>query len=180
MARTQEFDFIQNFRFHVRALGTDGTGGKNFLELDRGNDLSPDGEAGFQSATIPEMTLDATEYREGIYKWTRKYPGIPTFGDISLMRGVIKQDTLFFDWAMAVADGSEYRDDVDIYQYSRQDLAAFAGVEEHISATPSRIYHCKGCFPIRAKPAADLDATSGEVAIAELDLSCEYYELEKL
>ena len=72
MARAVDTDLYHNFRFHV----VDPAGGN----------LDP--VAGFRTASIPDLTVDMSEYREGVYKYTRKYPGIPKVGDCSLSKGV--------------------------------------------------------------------------------------------
>ena len=75
------------------------------------------------------------------------------------------------------------RRNIVIHQYSRG--AVFSGQigqEEESDPTEgeaglSRKYNCFECFPIRCKPAGDLDATSSEVAIQELDVALEYFTI---
>jgi len=170
MARSQREDFIQGFRFHARtadftALGYDP------LSVNRIGSSGVDSEAGFQQITIPETSAEASEYREGIYKWTRKLPGPPTLSDTTFMRGVVRGDTGFYDWMIQTATGGDYRVDIDVFQYARGDIDA--GVEEHISAIPSRTYKLIDAFPIRVKPAGDLDSSTGDVSIAEMDVASE-------
>lgn len=170
MARAEATDFLQNFRFHARV-----TGGEDFLSFDPGG-VGVDGEAGFQSITIPEETYEASEYREGIYKFTKKFPGIPTFGDVTLMRGIVAADTGFSDWAVATRGGAEYRADVLIEHHHRQD--APPGIGEAIAAPAARAYLLHEAFCIRSKPGADMDATSGEVSMGEIDIAIEWFELQ--
>lgn len=170
MARPQESDFLQNFRFHARV-----TDGPDFLAFDPGA-VGVDGEAGFQSITIPEESYESSEYRKGIYKYTKKYPGIPTFSDCSMMRGIVATDTTFHDWAVATRGGAEYRADVLIEHHHRQDAPADIG--ESIAAPAARAYLLHESFCIRAKPGSDLDATSGEVSVAEVDISLEWFETQ--
>ena len=172
MARAESSDYLQSFRFHVRVLS-----GPDFLSLDAGP-VGVKGEAGFQSVTLPEWSIEAAEYREGIYKFTKKFPGPPTVSDVTLMRGIVYKDTRFHEWAVAAFDGSAYRADFGIFHYHRADVPA--GVQEAIADTPARVYKCYEGFPIRVKPAADFDATSGEVSMAEMDISIEYFEIVDL
>ena len=131
--------------------------------------------AGFQSCTLPEASTEATEYREGIYKFTKKFPGVPTFTDVTLMRGIVPTDTGFHDWAITAMTGGEYRSHVRILHYQRGDITP--GTDEAVPGTAAREYQCFECFPIRAKPAADLEAMTGEVSMGEMDFSLEYFTI---
>jgi phage tail-like protein len=162
MARVESTDPLHNFRFHVRTAS------------EQGQFSSSEGEAGFQSCTLPEVSAEAVEYREGTYTYTRKFPGLPTVTDVSLMRGVTKTDTSFFDWIQAAIRGGEYRTDMTIYHWHRDGKTY--GTLSDLNA--ARKYLCYEAFPIRVKPAADLDATSADVAIAEMDVAIEYFEIE--
>lgn len=184
MARPETTDFLQNFRFHVRVAGASpDSPSADFLTYTENGGPAIGGEAGFQSVSIPDVTIESTEYREGTFKYTKKFPGPPTIGDVSLMRGVVKNDTKFFEWAISTISGGAYRADIDIYQFSRSPLPSAAAIsaDEYTSVSaqpPARIYHCYQCLPTRAKPAGDLDATSGEVSMAECDFALEYFTVE--
>jgi phage tail-like protein len=165
MGRPETSDPMQSFRFFARAALP---GGANPLDF-----TNPDsGQAGFQSITMPEISLEATEYREGHYAYTRKFPGVPTVSDITFMRGRLKRDTAFFDWAMTTINGGEYRADITIIHYHREDkIPGQIGNDANALKTL-----CHECFPIRSKPVGDLDATSAEVSMQEMDASCEWFE----
>ena len=176
MARIQATDFLLSFRFQVSMTEFAKPGDiPKYLSHDRADD----GQAGFQSVTLPEMTIEATEYREGTYKYTRKFPGPPTISEVSCMRGVVRKDTAFFDWCVAAISGSEYRATITIAQYTRDDLPAEFDVNEfsELPNNASREYICYECVPVRVKPAGDLDATSGEVSMAEVDFAPEYFAI---
>ena len=75
---------------------------------------------------------------------------------------------------MAAISGGEYRANIQILQFGREDLPAEFSANEFAeppSGEGARVYNCFECVPIRVKPAADLDATSGEVSMAEVDES---------
>jgi len=171
MARAAVDDLMQGFRFHVVATKQDTT---NPLEFNRPGEFDGAGQAGFQSVTIPELSVEATEYREGTFQWTQKYPGPPTVSDCTLMRGVAKADTTFYDWVRDSVDGEEYRCDVTIYHYQRTEMGSATQAEA--SDTFRRI-ECKNCFGIRAKPAGDFDSMSGEVSLAEVDFAVESFDV---
>lgn len=187
MARAQSADFLQNFRFHVEMLGDN----PNYFTLDATDGIvdRPGGKAGFQSVTLPEVSAEATEYREGTFKYTRKFSGVATVTDVSLMRGVALNDSALFSWMMDAIGGGEHRRDISIKQYSRSEMFSPSGGNALLSdpnetdviagaeATATRSYNCFECIPTRCKPGADLDATSSEVAIQELDIALEYFTI---
>jgi phage tail-like protein len=180
MARANTADFLQNFRFHVSVVT--GAGTYNPLvytdtTLEAGLHVS--GQAGFQSVSVPDITVEATEYREGTFKYTKKFPGPPTISDVSMMRGVTKNDTAFYRWAIDTVSGGQYRCDIEIKQFSRANMPAASEAElSVIPGTSARSYVCHECVVTRAKPAGDLDATSGEVAMAECDFALEWFEVK--
>lgn len=163
MARAESEDHLQNFRFHVRTE----LGFAEFSDSDQG-------EAGFQSVTTPEVSVDPAEYKEGHYTYTRKFPGIPQVSDISMMRGVTKKDTSFFDWINAAIRGGEYRTNLTIYHWHR-DGKVYGQVGDLNSA---RKIECYEAFPMRVKISGDLESQSTEVSLAEVDVSMEYFEVE--
>ncbi len=183
-ARLVLTDYLHNMRFHVDAVQTDGN--------DR---LVVDGrpQAGFSTCTTPEVTVEAMEYREGQHIYTQKYPGNPSFNDCTLQRGTARQDSAFIDWIRQVVEGSgTYRATVQIKHYHRvgsldQTFPSFGlKAKEALdvfgtaaTATPARIYKLYQAWPIRHKVAGDLDATSSDVSIMELDLSYEWFDLEE-
>jgi len=170
MTRAAVDDLMQGFRFHVIATKADES---NPLEFARQGDFEGGGEAGFQSVTIPELTIEPVEYREGTFKWTQKYPGPPTVSDCTLMRGVAKADTTFYDWVKDSVDGDEYRANVVIYHYQRTEMGSASQAE--VSDDIRRVA-CYNCVPTRAKPSGDFDSMSGEISLGEVDFAMESFE----
>jgi len=178
MARDISTDFLHSFRFHANTIGD----GYDPLQAP-GNP-----EAGFNNMTTPELTIESVEYKEGLDIYPRKYPGAPTVNEITLSRGVTFIDTSFWEWARATVEGSEaYRVDLAILHYHRggylstpRATLATADIITHVKsdeATPARRYELYEAFPIRHKPAADLDATSAEVSLMELDVAFESFNV---
>jgi phage tail-like protein len=167
---------MQGFRYHVKA-SRDGEPGDPLQGISGSAEArgSEDVDAGFQSVTIPELSVEISEYREGTFKWTQKYPGVPTISDITLMRGVTKRDTAFFDMVEASVIGAEYRANVSIYHYQRSemDLATSGDPGEDV-----REVECGECFATRAKPAGDLDSMTSDVSLAEIDLAIEHFKIK--
>src|SRR5690606_16725753 len=147
-------DFYQGFSFHVR---------------EPNNFLFP--AAGFQAVTVPETTVGVAEYREGIYTYTRKQPGIPTQNDLTLTQGVTKRKSDFFEWLLNAIEGRAYRTDLEIWHFHREDTKGINGV-------PSRVYRALEAFPTRVKAAADLDGTAEDISLAEIDIAFEELEVD--
>lgn len=177
MARAATGDFLQGFRFHVWASSVAGSGWDPF-QVDRsggdGANFGMNPQAGFQSATIPEISLDAVEYREGNSARTLKQNGIPTVSDGTLMRGVTKLDTTFHDWIVRCISGQEYRCDLVIAQYARDEMAD--GTVTTTPVTPERPVYVFECIPLRDKVMGDLDSTGSEVSLMEVDYACEWID----
>jgi phage tail-like protein len=170
--RSANTDYYHNFRFHVGVAGWDGV------------DYLSTTQAGFNTCTTPEYTLEATEYREGIYSYTRKFPGIVTVSDITLGRGVVRTASRFYEWMVRAVEGGEYRADVTIYHYHRvgkepDESAGVSGGSPRDDLRYAKRYNCKECLPIRFKPAGDLDATASDVSIQEVDIAMERFEIEE-
>lgn len=189
MARGVASDVLSVFRFHVDAVGTFG---QRFLG---------DSQAGFASVTVPEASLETIEYREGQHTFTKKLPGVPSFDTVTLRRGVARRDGAFWDWISKIIYGNgSFRASVEIKHYARDrpnDLeaetvsigagSAFGNAvlgsttragRIALDATPARIYRVLEAFPVRCKLAGDLDASDGNIAIAELELAYEYIEMD--
>lgn len=155
MARAVDTDLYHNFRFHV----VDPAGG------------NLDTVAGFRTASIPEISVDPAEYREGVMRFTRKYPGIPKVGECQLSKGVVKKDSDFLRWLMkCINGGSDYRSDITIQEFHIAD-------EWGIDGNPSKVIRLKEVWPSSVKVTGDKDATSSDVAIQEITLMVEEVEV---
>ena len=177
MARPMREDFLGSMRFQVSA--TLAGGGPDPLQ--------PAGaQAGFSACTMPELSQEGVEYREGNYIYTKKFPGVPSIGgDLTLSRGVSRRDTAFYNWMLTVVEGGppgtqvagEYRADLEIKHYHR-DVAVAPGSDLiPVKATPTKTVNILHAFPSRFKPGADFEATSGDVSIMELDVAFEQFKI---
>lgn len=162
--RSANTDYFHNFRFHCSVVGP---GGIDYLDSI---------EAGFNTCSLPEITSESVEYREGIWTYTRKEPGIPTVSDVTVGRGVTPKKSSFYEWMIFNIEGGEYKGTLTIYHYHR------VGKEPDESANRTdlayaRKFVCEEAQPIRMKPGSDLDATSSDVSIAEMDIAIERYRI---
>jgi len=189
MARAQATDPLHNFRFHagivVQADGWQGSLSTDII----GNSA---GEAGFNSFTAPEITLEWQEYREGVRIFTEKYPGIPSMNDLTLGRGVARTETNFFEWMLAAVENREYRVDLNIYHMPRSAMArpqanesdpgeGLSGLgfpdRDDSGIAAAKTYRIFNAGPSRVKIAGDLDATSGDVSITEMEVVYERFDV---
>jgi len=166
MARAQTEDFFQNFRFRVKRLDGPDFGAFNLV---------------FRSAGIPAMTQGSVEYRDGAHIYTKKQPGIPGVDDVTLERGVVRNETSLYDWILAAYHGKEYRTDIQIEQFHRVDLDA-AGEAGVVGTYPeqmeaSRVYELKNAYPTNVKLAGDLAGDTEDIAIESMTVVCEEIKL---
>ncbi len=161
MARLNISDFLQNFRFFAVEQEPPADRADRFLAV----------AAAFASITTPEVTTDIVEYRDGMSVLTKKQPTWPNFTPISLMRGVVRGDSEFFNWMDSAMGGVPYRADLEIQHFHR--VGWFVN-------QPARKYILLEAMPERVKVATDLDALSGDISLSELDLSFEGFDLEEL
>lgn len=156
MARSVETDPYHDFRFHL----VDPAGG------------NLDTVAGFTSVTMPNLAIEEATYREGTFRYTQKYPGIPTVGDVVLNKGIFRRDTDFFNWVLKLVNGGEeYRTELLLQEFHITD-------EFGINGTPSRVTRLRECWGKDAKPTSDKDATSSNISIQSLTISVEEFDIE--
>lgn len=158
MARLNISDFLQNFRFFAVEQEPPADRAQRFLQV----------AAAFASVSTPEITTDIVEYRDGMSVLTKKFPTWPTFAPVSFIRGVVRGDSEFFNWMDAAMGGAPYRADVEIQHFHR--VGWFVN-------QPARKYKLLEVIPERTKVATDLDSLSGDVSLAELDVSFEGLDL---
>lgn len=197
MGRSAATDPLHAFRFHARMVPGDASPVNGIPGANPDDVLQPSSagegfiagagsEAGFQSITSPELTQESAEYREGIRTYTQKFPGVPSVNDITLIRGCARFDTSFISWILASAEGDEYRGDLIVYHVQRpkRDLAItaagaqMAGSEIELTDVNTKRYILRDAFPIRVKIAGDLDSSTSDVSLSEIDVAYERFDVE--
>jgi len=158
MARLNISDYMQNFRFYVKETGKAPDRDQYFLKV----------AAAFAMVSTPETTTDIVEYRDGMSVLTKKFPTWPNFTDLTMSRGVVRGDSEFFNWMDSAMGGVAYRADLEIQHFHR--VGWFIN-------QPARSYKVLEAMPLRVKVASDLDAMSGDISLAELDLAYEGLDL---
>ncbi|MGH3616304.1 MAG: phage tail protein [Pseudonocardia sp.] len=122
--------------------------------------------AGFRECSGLETSQDAGEYREGTDRnlAVRKLPGLNTYGDITLSRG-FTSDSKLWEWRAKAMRGTVERHDISITLLDD-------GGNTRIT------WNLFACWP-RSWSGPSLSASSNEVAIEQLTLSCERVEVDQ-
>ena len=121
--------------------------------------------AGFAEVTGLNVDFDIIEYREGTDESSaRKIPGKPKWSDISLKRGIISPDNHFFEWILNTLRGTPDRRDLTI---SLVDA----------SGQPITTWKIRNAIAVGLH-GPHLDATANEIAIEELIVAHEGFEVE--
>ncbi len=172
--RPAKTDMMQGFRYHVTSANASGVDLFQSTPASDRDNYEAKAVAGFNQVTMPELSVEVAEYREGNSIWAMKFPGPPTVSELSLMRGITKRDTAFHQMVMASVNGQEYRCDVTIWHYQRTEMAdAVAGTTDK---SKHRRIECGECFATTAK-VGDFDATASEVSIAETTIAIEKFDI---
>lgn len=122
--------------------------------------------AGFRNCSGLDASQEAGTYREGTDRGLtmRKLPGLITYSDITLSRG-ISSDSELWQWRQTVMSG-----DVD-----RRNLSIVLMNDKGEDAIR---WNVRNCWPTKWT-GPTLDATSDEVAIEELELTHEGFEVDQ-
>jgi phage tail-like protein len=121
---------------------------------------------GFTEVTGLEVTTEKIEYRDGSSKEYHKtrMPGMQTFGDLTLKRGVFAGDNEYYAWWNTVALNTVERRDITISLLN----------EAH---QPVVVWKVKKAWPTKVT-STDLNASGNETAIETLVLTHEGLTME--
>lgn len=121
---------------------------------------------GFTEVTGLEVSTDKIEYRDGASKEYHKIrmPGMQTFGDLTLKRGIFAGDNEFYEWWNSVALNTVQRRDITISLLN----------ENH---EPVVIWKVKNAWPTKVT-STDLNSSGNETAIETLVLAHEGLTME--
>lgn len=123
-------------------------------------------QIGFTEVSGLEVTTEKIEYRHGASPEYNKtnMPGMQTYGDITLKRGVFQNDNEFFDWWNTVKLNTIERRDITISLLN----------ENH---EPIYVWKVKSAWPTKVT-STDLNSTDNNVAIETLVLAHEGLTME--
>lgn len=116
---------------------------------------------GFTEVTGLEVTTEKIEYRDGASPEYHKIrmPGMQTFGDLTLKRGIFANDNEFYAWW----------DSVSLNTIERRDITISLLNENH---DPVVIWKVKNAWPTKVT-STDLNSSGNESAIETLVLAHE-------
>ncbi len=119
------------------------------------------GEIAFQKVVGLNVKFEIVEYRSGNSKEFSnvKMPLQPTFGDITLQKGMFANDMALFSWLRMIKFNTIARQDVTIQLLN----------EEH---TPIFVWRLKNAFP-KEIAFGELDAMKGTFAVEEVVIAHE-------
>lgn len=135
---------------------------------------------GFQSITMPEISLEVDEVKQVNSMYKKYVYSGGSVGAITLMRGARVYDDTFFQWINRAVRGIDMNPrNLLLIQYTDINMSEYTGVDislptamqawEVAQFVPGRAWLLWNTIPTRYKAGSDLDATSGEVSIMELD-----------
>jgi len=121
---------------------------------------------GFTEVTGLEVTTEKIEYRDGASPEYSKIqmPGMQSYGDLTLKRGVFAGDNEFYAWWNSVSLNTIERRDITISLLN----------ESH---EPVVIWKVKNAWPTKVT-STDLNSTGNEVAVETLVLAHEGLTME--
>lgn len=121
---------------------------------------------GFTEVTGLEVTTEKIEYRDGASpEYSKiKMPGMQSFGDLTLKRGIFAGDNEFYAWWNSVSLNTIERRDITISLLN----------ENH---EPVVVWKVKNAWPTKVT-STDLNASSNEVSVETLVLVHEGLTME--
>jgi len=116
-------------------------------------------QAGFREATIPDVSSEPIEYREGNEAPTvRKIPGLIKYGNITLKWGITDSMDMYNWYKEAILDNK--------FNGARKNISILLLDEEGNEANR---WNFVNCWPTKYN-APDTNATASEIAIEEMEI----------
>jgi phage tail-like protein len=177
MARSQSFseDPLMTYKFALRELPSPATALDSKV-LPQSEGRSPDyyrGLVGFQTLTMPEVSVEMRDVIEGNWPHPRRVPLTRmTTGDVTLAQAVFPNSSDFYVWIFQClyGRGAPKRSfGIDHLARSRGSVNAWEA---------RRSIRLINCLPVSWKPGSDFDATAAEVSLEELTMNVERIDLE--
>jgi phage tail-like protein len=120
----------------------------------------------FSEVTGLDITVEVIEYREGNdpQEHLRKMPGLRKFNNITLKRGIVKNDNDFINWLNTQK----------LNTVEKRDIVISLLDETH---APIKTWKVRSAFPVKYS-GPELHASANEVAIESLEIAHEGLEVE--
>lgn len=171
------FDYLSNYRFHV-------------IDFTFGSPSVLNISYGFARASIPEVTVEMKEVKEGTLEQKHYIPMAATIGPITLERGVAMFNSDFNDWTRSVIKGvPNQRRNLLLVQFTEAGFLAsgsdtgnsglglvnqFFSINDLFSRVPGKVWVLHSCMPTTYKAGSDLDALGNEISIASLTIQPQF------
>lgn len=166
MARSQDTDPLQNFNYYMLDVPAPAIPPIAF-PFKTGQNASEQKLLSFKSITIPEVTLETKEIREGNWPFKHVIPlGFVSTGECTIQSAITPLSLDFYLWFHQAVYGIGAPRRNFTVVHTRQD-----------KLEPRRIIVLEGCIPIGWKPSSTFDASSSEVSIEELTMSVHRVEV---
>lgn len=143
---------------------------------------------GFQSVTMPEITGETESVSQMCSPYRVNYNRTYTYNALTLLRGVSSYDSSFYRWMYRSMRGEDrVQRDFLLLHFSNVGIGVdgaplTTGIAQNVGfgnleelRAFGKGYYLWGCIPVRYKAGSDLDASSGDVSIAELDIQPSYF-----
>jgi len=116
---------------------------------------------GFTEVSGLEVSIETIEYRDGASPeyHKMKMPGMQSFSNITMKRGIFQGDNDFYEWWNTVA----------LNKIERRDVTIALLNEAH---EPVVVWKVKNAWPVKVQ-SAELSSTGNEVAIETIELAHE-------
>lgn len=138
---------------------------KFYFEVDLGMNVN----IGFQTCDGLESSIEPYEFRDGNSTdfFKQKRPGMVSFGNITLKKGMFASDTALYKWYKNVSTGALFGDmrTVKIRLKDERESTLYT-------------WTLKKAFVVKYAPTAMDAHDDGEVAVEELEIACQSWELE--
>ncbi len=116
-------------------------------------------QAGFSEVTIPDISTDVIEYREGNDETTvRKLSGLTKYGNLTLKWGITDSSIELFEWRKSVVEGN--------LDEARRNIAVILQDEE---GNPAARWEFREAWPSKYD-APNLNAKGSDVAIETMEI----------
>jgi len=169
MARSIDTDPLMVANFALMELSSDGPSLRKggVLPLSRGRSSSNGIYIGFQSISMPEVSVEYQDITEGNWPYPHKVPLTKaSTGDVTITQAVVPTSSDFYVWIFQTLWGrGAPRRHLSIVHLDSGKLA---------SGRQIGLYNC---MPVSYTPGSEFDANSAEVSIESLTFNVERIEI---
>lgn len=173
------FDYLNNYRFHLFDVSFVAPAVFNI-------------SYGFARVTMPEISVEMKEIKEGTSEYKHYVPLSASVGQITLERGVTVFNQDFFPWVKRVIAGSPaIRRNLMLVQFSEASLVGAQNVGlgpkgglgalsvlanqvmnfgDLFARVPAKAWMLYECLPVSYKAGSDLDALGNEISMSQLTI----------